>query len=83
MGSQHDFAFYSVTLPSYNLVDVRTGITSSKWAAYLFITKLTNKFAALTTNNTSFAWQVPDIVRVTTNQPRTYRVDIQYKAGGK
>ena len=49
------------------------------WAAYLVGTNLTNKVAALTIDNTTFAWQQPTITRVSTNQPRTIGVDLQYK----
>ena len=40
---------------------------------------LTNKVAALTIDNTVFAWQQPTITRVSTNQPRTFGVDFTYK----
>ena len=50
-----------------------------EWAAYLVGTNLTNKVAALTIDNTTFAWQQPTITRVSTNQPRTIGVDLQYK----
>jgi hypothetical protein len=40
---------------------------------------LTNKIAELTINNTNFAWQQPTITRVSTNQPRTVGIDLQYK----
>jgi hypothetical protein len=49
------------------------------WGAYLVGTNLTNKIAALTIDNTTFAWQQPTIIRVSTNQPRTIGVDFQYK----
>jgi len=35
--------------------------------------------AALTIDNTIFAWQQPTITRVSTNQPRTLGVDFTYK----
>ncbi|HEV7443340.1 MAG TPA: TonB-dependent receptor, partial [Steroidobacteraceae bacterium] len=79
VGSVADNAFYHLTLPSYNLIGLRSGIVRGTWSAYLFVDNLTDKHAGLTVNNTSFAWQVPSITRVTTNQPRTVGVDLQYR----
>ena len=79
VGPVRDQAAYPQTLPSYNLVDARVGVTSGPWGAYVFGTNLTNKLAALTINNTVFAWQTYAITRVSTNQPRTIGLDFQYK----
>ena len=54
-------------------------MSSGPWGAYLYGTNLTNKEAALTINNTVFAWQTYAITRVSTNQPRTIGLDFQYK----
>ena len=78
-GPIQDQAYYRETLPSHNLVDFRTGVFTPTWGAYLFGTNITNKIAALTIDNTVFAWQQPTITRVSTNQPRTLGVDFQYK----
>lgn len=79
VGSVADIAFYPVTLPSYSLMDLRSGLERDTWSAYLFVDNLTDKHAALTTNNTSFAWQSPSITRVTTNQPRTVGIDLKFR----
>jgi iron complex outermembrane recepter protein len=79
VGPVRDQAAYPQILPSYNLVDARAGISSGPWGAYVFGTNLTNKQAALTINNTVFAWQTYAITRVSTNQPRTIGLDFQYK----
>jgi iron complex outermembrane receptor protein len=79
VGPVRDQAAYPQILPSYNLVDMRAGVSSGPWAAYLFGTNLTNKEAELTINNTVFAWQTYAITRVSTNQPRTIGLDFQYK----
>jgi iron complex outermembrane receptor protein len=79
VGPVRDQAAYPQILPSYNLVDMRAGVSSGPWAAYLFGTNLTNKVAELTINNTVFAWQTYAITRVSTNQPRTVGLDFQYK----
>jgi iron complex outermembrane recepter protein len=79
VGPIHDQAYYREVLPSYTLLDLRAGVTSERWGAYLFSTNLTDKVAALTINNTIFAWQQPTITRVSTNQPRTIGVDFNYR----
>jgi outer membrane receptor protein involved in Fe transport len=79
VGPIEDQAYYRETLPSHNIVDVKTGVVGKQWGAYFFCTNLTNKLAALTIDNTVFAWQQPTITRVSTNQPRTYGIDLTYK----
>jgi iron complex outermembrane recepter protein len=79
VGPISDQAYYRETLPSHNIVDLKTGILSSQWGAYFTVTNLTNKLAALTIDNTVFAWQQPTLTRVSTNQPRTIGVDFTYK----
>jgi hypothetical protein len=49
------------------------------WTASLFGTNLTNKHAAMTIDNTVFAWQQPTITRVSTNQPRTIGIAFETK----
>jgi outer membrane receptor for ferric coprogen and ferric-rhodotorulic acid len=79
VGDTRDQAAYPEILPTYTLVDARTGVLGSHWGAYLFATNLTNKVAELTINNTVFAWQTYAITRVSTNQPRTVGLDFQYR----
>jgi outer membrane receptor protein involved in Fe transport len=79
VGPTIDQAAVRQTLPSYNLIDARTGVFADHWGAYLFGTNLTNKVAFQTIDNTVFAWQTYAITRVSTNQPRTIGVDFQYK----
>jgi iron complex outermembrane recepter protein len=79
VGPSQDQAYYRETLPSHNLVDLKGGILGPQWGAYLTVTNLTNKLAALTIDNTVFAWQQPTITRVSTNQPRTVGIDLTYK----
>ncbi len=78
VGPVRDQAAYPQMLPSYNLIDARTGITGSHWGAYVVGTNLTNKVAQLTIDNTVFAWQTYAITRVSTNQPRTIGLDFRY-----
>ncbi len=79
VGNVRDQAAYPQILPAYYLLDARAGVSSGPWGAYLYGTNLTNKEAALTINNTIFAWQTYAITRVSTNQPRTIGLDFQYK----
>jgi iron complex outermembrane receptor protein len=79
VGPIEDQAYYRETLPSHNLVDLKAGVVTRQWAAYLTATNLTNKRAALTIDNTVFAWQQPTITRVSTNQPRTIGIDVTCK----
>ena len=79
VGPVRDQAAYPQILSRYNLIDMRAGVSSGPWAAYLFGTNLTNRIAELTINNTVFAWQTYAITRVSTNQPRTIGLDFQYK----
>jgi len=79
VGPSDDQAAVRTELPSYNLVDARMGVASGPWQASLFGTNLTNKQAAMTINNTIFAWQTYAITRVSTNQPRTVGLDFAYK----
>jgi iron complex outermembrane recepter protein len=79
VGTTHDIAFAPTILPPYMLVAARSGF---KWDGYnisVFGDNLGNKHAELTTNNTAFTWNSPTITRVTTNQPRTIGVDLQYQ----
>ncbi len=78
-GNSEDQAAYRQVLPSHNNLDARFTLAGNVWSAALFGTNLTNKLAALTIDNTVFAWQTYAITRVSTNQPRTVGVDVQYK----
>ena len=80
VGSSHDIAYYfDYTLPSYNLANARVSLAHDNWSANLFVDNLTNKVALLTANNTSFVFNIPQLVRYTTNQPRTVGMQINYK----
>jgi iron complex outermembrane recepter protein len=79
VGSSFDEAYYfGIRLPSYNLVKARLSLTHNNWSADLFVDNLTNKVAELTANNTSFQFNIPALVRYSTNQPRTVGTQIEY-----
>ncbi|HMK84413.1 MAG TPA: TonB-dependent receptor [Steroidobacteraceae bacterium] len=79
VGPVQDTAYYRQTLGPYGLMDFRVGVGKEPWTASLFGTNLTNKHAALTIDNTVFAWQQPTITRVSTNQPRTVGLAFETK----
>ena len=79
VGPSQDVAYYfGYTLPSYNLVNARVGVTHGSWSADLFVDNLTNKVALMTANNTSFQFNIPELVRYSTNQPRTVGTQVNY-----
>jgi len=45
----------------------------------LFIDNFTNKVALMTANNTSFQFNIPQSIRYSTNQPRTYGTQFEYR----
>jgi iron complex outermembrane receptor protein len=79
VGPVEDTAYFRENLGSYGLMDFRMGLGKELWTASLFGTNLTNKHAALTIDNTVFAWQQPTITRVSTNQPRTIGIAFETK----
>jgi hypothetical protein len=40
---------------------------------------LANKVTAITANNTSFQYNIPSLVRYSTNQPRTFGTEVNYR----
>jgi outer membrane receptor protein involved in Fe transport len=78
-GSLTDEAFTYVQLPSYTLVDARIGIGADRWKVYFTGVNLTNKIADLTANNTAFTINIPDLTRISVNQPRTFGIDVSTK----
>jgi outer membrane receptor protein involved in Fe transport len=78
VGSQQDITYARNTLPSYDLVDLRTGLAAKKWSAYLFVSNVTGT-RALLSDTGALSANVSIFNRITTNQPRTYGVDLSYK----
>ena len=80
VGSSYDVAYYfGYKLPSYSLANARVGVAHGDWSADLFVDNLANKVALMTANNTSFQFNIPQVVRYSTNQPRTVGVQFNYK----
>jgi len=79
VGPETDIEYTYAQLPSYDLVGLRFGLANEKMSAYLFADNLTDKRAELGINTTAFAWTIPSVERVVTNQPRTIGIDVNYK----
>jgi outer membrane receptor protein involved in Fe transport len=79
VGQATDIDFTYGTLPSYNLVGLRFGLLGEKLSGFLFADNLTDKRAQLGINTTGFAYTIPSLIRVATNQPRTIGVDMKYR----
>jgi iron complex outermembrane receptor protein len=80
VGSSYDVAYYfGYKLPSYNVANARVNLAHGDWSANLFVDNLSNKVALMTANNTSFQFNIPQVVRYSTNQPRTVGMQINYK----
>jgi outer membrane receptor protein involved in Fe transport len=54
-------------------------LSTDRWSANVFVDNLANKVALLTANNTSFQLNIPSLVRYSTNQPRTFGTQINYR----
>jgi iron complex outermembrane receptor protein len=78
VGKVTDIDFSYGTLPAYNLVNARVGLMKGKVSASVFMDNLTDKRAQLGINTTGFSYTIPSLIRVATNQPRTFGLDIKY-----
>ena len=71
--------FYNIQLGGYTIANARVILARDKWSASLFVDNLTNKVAAISANNTSFQYNIASLVRYSTNQPRTFGTEINYR----
>ncbi len=58
---------------------LRCGLIGEHLSGFLFADNLTDKRAELGINTTGFAYTIPSLIRVATNQPRTIGADISYR----
>jgi iron complex outermembrane recepter protein len=79
VGQATDIDFTYGTLPSYDLVGFRFGLIGERISGFLFADNLTDKRAQLGINTTGFAYTIPSLIRVATNQPRTIGANISYR----
>jgi outer membrane receptor protein involved in Fe transport len=78
VGSRTDETFFTNTLPSYDLTNIRGGLQGERWSAVLFVNNVADK-RALLNNITQDAENLADFNRVAVSQPRTAGVDLNYK----
>ena len=78
VGRATDIDFNYGVLPAYDLVGLRCGLIGAKLSAFVFVDNATDKRAQLGINTTGFAYTIPSLIRVATNQPRTIGVDVKY-----
>jgi len=80
VGTATDVAFYfGYKVPSYSIANARLTLKHGSWSANVFVDNFTNKVALMTANNTSFQFNIPQTVRWSTNQPRTYGTQVNYR----
>jgi outer membrane receptor protein involved in Fe transport len=70
--------FFGIHLPPYSIAAARISLAHGSWSANLFVDNLTNKTALMTANNTQFQFNIGQLTRYTTNQPRTIGTQINY-----
>jgi len=76
--SIQDLTYTRNSLPPYDLVGARAGLETDRWSAVLFVDNATNKIAYLGDTGALSA-NISILNRVTTNQPRTIGVDLNFK----
>lgn len=80
VGPSTDVAyFFGYYLPSYDIANFHMSFTHDKWSVNLFCDNLTNEVALISANNTSFQFNIPQQVRYSTNQPRTFGTQINMR----
>lgn len=80
VGTSTDLAYYyGLTLPGYAISNFRVTVDHEKWTGQFFVDNFTNRVALITANNTSFQFNIPQLVRYSTNQPRTVGVSLTYR----
>ena len=78
VGKSTDIDYTYGTLPAYDIVGARVGVMNGHVSAFLFVDNLTDTRAQLGINTTGFSYTIPSLIRVATNQPRTFGLDIKY-----
>jgi iron complex outermembrane receptor protein len=80
VGPSTDVAyFFGYHLPSYNIANLHVILDHGPWSVNAFVTNFTNEVALISANNTSFQFNIPQTVRYSTNQPRTYGLQLDVK----
>jgi outer membrane receptor protein involved in Fe transport len=80
VGRSTDVAyFFGYQLPSYNIGNFHVILDHGLWSVNLFCDNFTNEVALISANNTSFQFNIPQTVRYSTNQPRTFGTQINVR----
>jgi hypothetical protein len=80
VGPSTDLAYYfGYTLPSYNIANFHMILKHDNWSVNLFCDNIANTVALISSNNTSFQFNIPQLVRYSTNQPLTFGTQINLK----
>jgi outer membrane receptor protein involved in Fe transport len=78
-GWSTDEAYYfGIRLPGYAIASARLTVARDAWSATAFADNLLNRVALTTANNTQFQFNIPQLTRYTTNQPRTLGLQFDY-----
>ncbi|HLW25609.1 MAG TPA: TonB-dependent receptor [Steroidobacteraceae bacterium] len=79
VGPSYDEAYYfGLQLPSYSLANARLTLARNRWSAMFFVDNFANKIALVSANNTSFQFNVPQVIRYSTVQPRTFGTQVNF-----
>jgi iron complex outermembrane receptor protein len=80
VGAAYDESFvFGLPLASYSISNARLSLAHDQWSMNVFVDNITNTVAQLTANNTSFQVNIPQLVRYSTNQPRTVGMQLNYR----
>ena len=79
VGPSTDVAyFFGYYLPSYDISNFHMILNHDTWSVNLFCNNLSNTVALISANNTSFQFNIPQQVRYSTNQPRTFGTQLNF-----
>lgn len=69
--------YFLTTLPGYDIVKARIGVVNDRWSGFLYVDNPTNR-AAFLDNVQNYLLNIPSLNRVSTNQPRTVGLSLDY-----
>lgn len=82
VGSMTDVSYAINQVPSHDIINLRVGLNTARADIALFLDNAANTRAILGNTN-AVSFNVGTFNRVTTNQPRTVGLDINYYFGGR
>ena len=78
VGPMQDITYARNDVPAHDIMSLRAGLMGARWSGYLFIDNLTNKTAILGNTGALLA-NVSIFNRATTNEPRTFGLDMNFQ----